>query len=170
LELALEEPIELLITRRLLAVLDAEGIGGVARLLGKDLGKFDHIRRVQFLGEVHHRVGIILLVASTCAGEKRAKGGDSDGIALLAASRGITCCLPLRRRIGDHLSNALAEMGRGGGHRRGRCESEKDSGELNHDLFLERSSAGENEMCERSSRQKEGSENLGTSSTRRVGG
>jgi hypothetical protein len=137
-------------------------------------------------GEVHHRVGIILLIAGTRRGEKRAKGGDRDGIALLAASRGIlvlvstitsrvesrfayTCSLPLRRRIGDHLSDALVEMGRGGGHGRGRCESEKDSGELNHDLFLERStSAQENEVCERSSSQR-GSENLGTSSTRSGG-
>jgi len=106
LELALEEPIELLITRRLLAILDADGIGlgygkdksfsgeehttyGVARLLSKDLGKLDHIRRVQFLGEVHHYVGIVLLIARTCGGEKSAKGVDSDGIALLCASRGV---------------------------------------------------------------------------------
>lgn len=41
-----------------------------------------------------------------------------------------------------------------GGHRPDRCECEKESGELNHDLLLERSwdfSAEENGVCERSS-------------------
>lgn len=46
LELALEEPVELRVTRGLLAVLDAEGVGGVARLLAKYLGKLDHVCRL----------------------------------------------------------------------------------------------------------------------------
>jgi hypothetical protein len=114
LELALEEPIQLRITRRLLTVLDAEGIWlrrglrvkdkilsaernirtyGVARLLAKDLSKLDHILRIQLFGEVHHYVGIVLLITRTRASEKSVKGGDSDRIALRAAPSSILMIL-----------------------------------------------------------------------------
>jgi hypothetical protein len=84
--------------------------------------------RVQLLGEIHHDIGIVLLVARACTSEKSTKGGDRYLIALRATSSGVTCSLPLRRRIGDDLRNAFVEMCRSGSHGPGRSESEKESG------------------------------------------
>lgn len=46
-----------------------------------------------------------------------------------------TSCLPLLSRIGDVLGNALVELSsRCGGHRPSHRESNKERGEVNHDV------------------------------------
>jgi hypothetical protein len=107
LKLALKEPVELGVPRRLLAVLDAERVGllqgvkmnaplsqpevkatyGITRLLYKNLGQTDHGGGAQALGKVHHKVCVILLVTWASAGEKGTKSFDCNGVALLITSR-----------------------------------------------------------------------------------
>ena len=55
-------------------------------MLAEDLCKLDHIWRVQLLGEVHHDIGIVLLITWACTSEKRIESVDGDLIALRASS------------------------------------------------------------------------------------
>lgn len=110
LKLALEEPVQFGIPRRVLAVRYAERVGlpktickmrgsltgsrdivtnAIARLLRKDLGQLDHSLGVEFLGKVHHRVRVILLVTITSTSKKGVKCVDSYGVALASTPRGI---------------------------------------------------------------------------------
>jgi hypothetical protein len=61
----------------------------VARLLTKDLGKFDHIGRVELLGKIHHGVRAVLLITWTSSSEKGTEGVDSNGVALRTTVRRI---------------------------------------------------------------------------------
>lgn len=59
----------------------------VARLLGKDLGKLDHVRIiVQRLGERDHGVRRVLLVARSSGGEQGGEGSNRDVAALVRAT------------------------------------------------------------------------------------
>lgn len=112
LELALEEPVELRVLRRRLAVrhgqrrglhaganrisirmdmnVVGEGAYGVARLLREELRELDHVRvALERLGEVDHRVGGVLLVARARGGEEGPECGHGRGVALFATAGGV---------------------------------------------------------------------------------
>jgi len=73
---------------------------GIARLLAEDLREVDHGLGVEFLGQVHHVIRVVLLVAVACGGEERAKRVDGDGVALSAATRLVL--LTVIRRVLAH--------------------------------------------------------------------
>lgn len=87
LELALEEPVQLLVLRCLLAIRDGERVGGVAWLLDEDLRELDHVGVVvECLGEVDHLITRVLLIAGTSRCEEGCERGDRDWVALVSAS------------------------------------------------------------------------------------
>lgn len=62
----------------------------VPRLLDEDLGELDHVSIVvELLGESHHLVSRVLLVAGSCCGKECGCCVDSNRVALFSA----TCCV-----------------------------------------------------------------------------
>ena len=96
LELTLEQPVQLGVLWRLLAVRNGKRVGGVARLLDKDLRKLDHVGVVvELLCEIDHLVGCVLLVAGTCRREQSHEGSLGDWLALISS----TCRLLERKKM-----------------------------------------------------------------------
>ena len=82
----------------------------VARLLRKNLGKFDHIWVVvQRLGKIDHVVSRVLLVARSCSGKKSREGLNRDWIAFLSSTCGRAGGYPLLGGISNGLSYSLGQ-------------------------------------------------------------
>ena len=89
LELALEETIELAVSRSLLAVGNLGRVRGVAGLLSEDLGELDHVGVVvELLRQVDHLISSILLIARSSGSEKGHESRLRDGVALLGSPGG----------------------------------------------------------------------------------
>ena len=86
-ELTLEQPVELGVPRRGLAVLHGLRRRRVPRLLHEDLRELDHGRVVvELVREVDHVVPGVLLFARPRGGEERREGGHGEWVALLASA------------------------------------------------------------------------------------
>jgi hypothetical protein len=107
-KLALEETFELCVLGSLLAVRNGHGIGRVARLLSKDLSKFDRVRVVfELLGLVNHCVCRVLLLARSRRGKKRAESLYGDRVAILSTASFPASGLPFGGRSGGVLGDTL---------------------------------------------------------------
>ena len=87
-ELTLKEAVKLRIFGSLPTVGDGDGIGGVSRLLNKDLSESDHLRALELLRKIDHAVSGILLFARASRSKKGCERCNRDRVTTLATSRG----------------------------------------------------------------------------------
>lgn len=98
--LALEQSVELGVFGSLLAVEDGEGVGGVTRLLRKDLRERNKLGVVfERLGKIDHVVGGVLVVARITSSEEGCEGCDGNLVALRTTTGGSL--------IGEIISKAI---------------------------------------------------------------
>ena len=87
-ELTLKEAVKLRIFGSLLTVWDGDGIGGVSRLLSKDLSESDHLGALELLRKIDHTISSILLFARACCSKKGCERCNRDRVTTLATSSG----------------------------------------------------------------------------------